>query len=69
LGNDIVRKTVSASAPSSVDFTTDFATQRKGFRNERACALLELEEPLATFACPNITLAAVLGLEFERLLG
>lgn len=69
LSDDIFGETITTSMPSSWDLTSDFATEREGFRNKHACTFLELEDPLATFASPDITLVAVLKLEFGCLFG
>ena len=63
LRDDIVRNAKTTSIPASRDLAGDGAAERERLRNEDPRALLELDEPLTTFSCPDIALVSVLVLE------
>jgi hypothetical protein len=63
LSNNVIGDTVATGVPPSRDLTTDSSTELECLWNENTSTLLELEEPLVTFASPDVTLISVLDLE------
>ena len=59
LGNNLVRDSVAAGMPSGGNLSSDSTTERKSFRNKDTSALLELDEPLAVVARPDIATIAL----------
>ena len=62
LSDDVSGDTISTGVPASWDLSTNETVELESLGDEDASALLELDEPLATFTCPDITLVAMLVL-------
>ena len=75
LSDDVSRDTKATRFPTRRDLAGNGAAERERLRDEDPRALLELDEPLVSFCCPDVTLVTVLVLEllgigercFERL--
>ncbi len=63
LSDDVGGNTESTRIPTSRDLAGNGAAERERLRDEDPRALLELDEPLITFSCPDIALVTVLVLE------
>ena len=64
MSDNVVGNSVTSSMPSSWNLTSDCATELEGLGNVDAGTLLELGEPLATLASPDVALVTVLEFEF-----
>ena len=67
LSDDVGGDTVATSVPAGGDLSSHETAETDGLRNEDASTLLELDEPLAAFACPDVALVAVFVLVLVRL--
>ena len=64
MSDNVVGNSITSSMPSSWNLTSDCATELEGLGNVDAGTLLELGEPLATLASPDVALVTVLEFEF-----
>ena len=67
LSNNVIGDTIATRVPPSWDLTSDSSAELECLWDVNTGTLLELEEPLATFTSPNVTLVSVLDLEFLSL--
>ena len=59
LGDNIRGYTVTTSVPASRDLTSDEAAELHCLGDKNACSFLELDEPLASFTCPDVAFITV----------
>jgi hypothetical protein len=65
LGDDIGGYTISTGIPSSWYLASDSTAELESLGNENTDAFLELDEPLAALASPDVTFFAMFVFEFR----